>query len=54
MLNIGIVTFIILSICIFLYYKYKGKLSPMQRMLKEREKKQGEEDAEKKELKKEH
>ena len=39
MLNIGIVTFIILSICIFLYYKYKGKLSPMQRMLKEREKK---------------
>jgi hypothetical protein len=39
MLNIGIASFLILSVILFLYYKYKGKPTPMQKMLKERDRK---------------
>ena len=38
MLNIGLASFFILLVALFLYYKYKGKPTPMEKMLKERDK----------------
>lgn len=38
MINIITVTVVVCGISAFLYYKYKGKPTPMDRLLKEREK----------------
>lgn len=38
-MNIGIISTIIILMCAVLYYKYNGKPTPTQKMLKEREKK---------------
>ena len=38
--NIGLLVFFILSICLLLTYKYKGKLTPQEREHKDIEKKQ--------------